>query len=189
MQFFLVFYFHQKNQLGGTIKGKDVVLGLLHKQDRSGYELKEVIETRLSHFFGGTFGMIYPLLKKLEKEKLIEKTIIIQEGKPNKNIYKITDEGIEHFNQYLKSELEKDVYKSDFLMRLYFAEYMDSVDLESLIKDEISNKKAQIKQLEVEHSNWKQGWTEYQKLTYEIGIEQYKLSVDILEKFLKKSKS
>ncbi len=159
----------------------------MHKKDLSGYELKEVIETRLSHFFDGTFGMIYPLLKKLENEKLIEKTIIIQDGKPNKNMYKITTEGKEYFEQYLKSELEKDVFKSDFLMRLYFAEYLDEVELEKLIQAEINNKKKQIKQLEIEHSTWEQGWTSYQRLTYEIGIEQYRLNVEILEKFINKN--
>ncbi len=157
----------------------------MQKQERSGYELKEVIETRLSHFFDGTFGMIYPLLRKLENEKLIEKRIILQDGKPNKNMYNITDEGKAYFEQYLESELEKDIFKSDFLMRMYFAEYMDNEQLLKLIKQEIKNKKEKIKRLETDRSKWEQGWSKNQKLTYDIGIEQYKGNVRILEEFLK----
>lgn len=161
------------------------MLGLLVNQERSGYELKDVIETRLSHFFDGTFGMIYPLLKKLEKEGLIEKNVIIQDGKPNKNMYSITAEGKAYFEGYLETNPESDVFKSDFLMRMYFAEYLEDDRLKEIIIAEIASKQNLIDQLEAEKGKWEQGWSAYQKLTYDIGIEQYKGNIAVLEAFLK----
>lgn len=57
-----------------TMKGKEIVLGILQDGPRTGYEINEVIQTRINHFFDGTFGMIYPTLKKLEKDGLVAKS-------------------------------------------------------------------------------------------------------------------
>ncbi len=38
----------------------------------------------------------------------------MQEGKPNKKMYFITDEGREEFYQYMQTPVEKDVLRSDF---------------------------------------------------------------------------
>ena len=85
--------------------GKDIILGLLIEKSRSGYEINEVFETVFRYFYKTSYGMIYPTLRRLEKERLVEKNVVIQEGKPNKNIYNITKKGIEEFHCYLKSFL------------------------------------------------------------------------------------
>lgn len=63
--------------------------------------------------------MIYPTLRKLEKDGKILKEVVIQEGRPNKNIYAITESGKEEFDDYLQSEIDDETFKSDFLMRLF----------------------------------------------------------------------
>ena len=41
--------------------------------------------------------MIYPTLRQLENEGKIKKEVVMQEGKPNKKMYFITDEGVKNF--------------------------------------------------------------------------------------------
>lgn len=55
------------------MQGKDVVLGLLNNKELTGYEIKEIFESQLKYFFDGSFGMIYPLLRKLENKVLLKK--------------------------------------------------------------------------------------------------------------------
>ena len=43
-----------------------------------------------------------------------KKEVVMQEGKPNKKMYFITDEGREEFYQYMQTPIEKDVLRSDF---------------------------------------------------------------------------
>ena len=54
--------------MGLILKGRDVVLGLLMGKELSGYDIKIVFEDVFTHFFDGSFGMIYPTLRQLEKE-------------------------------------------------------------------------------------------------------------------------
>ncbi len=58
---------------GFTLKGRDVVLGLLMEKELSGYDIKIVFEDVFTHFFDGSFGMIYPTLRQLENEGKIKK--------------------------------------------------------------------------------------------------------------------
>lgn len=52
------------------MNGRDVVLGILNGSDRTGYEINDILKTRLSYFYDGTYGMIYPTLRKLNISKV-----------------------------------------------------------------------------------------------------------------------
>ncbi|GKU76453.1 PadR family transcriptional regulator [Paenibacillus sp. L3-i20] len=111
------------------MNSQDVILGILMKRSLTGYEIKGLFEDVFSFFYSSSFGTIYPVLNRMEKENLIKKEVVIQSGKPNKNIFTITQYGKERFNNYLNSPLEADEgTKSDFLMRLYFGHFV-SYDL------------------------------------------------------------
>ncbi|KZK08436.1 Transcriptional regulator PadR family [Lactococcus cremoris] len=168
------------------MQGKDVILGLLNGQERTGYEIKEVIETRLKYFFDGTVGMIYPTLKKLEKEGKVEKKFVIQDGKPNKNVYSITEEGKKDFLKYLTSSTDEEILKSDFLVRIYFGKNLEEGKLESIIHQEIERKKRNLKELQTNYEKWeKTGIDPLQTITYKYGIAYYEAVLKVLEDSLK----
>lgn len=131
---------------GGLIlKGRDVVLGLLMEKELSGYDIKIVFEDVFTYFFDGSFGMIYPTLRQLEKEGKIKREIVMQEGKPNKKMYFITDEGREEFYKYMQTDVEKDVLRSDFLMRMYFGNYSDDRAIKNGLKTKLKGKKRTLR--------------------------------------------
>ncbi|MDR0297501.1 MAG: PadR family transcriptional regulator [Streptococcaceae bacterium] len=175
------------------MQGKDVVLGLLNGQSRSGYEIKELIETRLKYFFDGTAGMIYPTLKKLEKEGKVEKNVVFQEGRPNKNVYTITDEGKADFINYLSSETEEETLKSDFLVRIYFGKELETDQIKAIISREIDRKERNLNDLQLHFEKWQSsGMDSLQTIAYKYGIAYYdsvlKLLTESLEELNRDSK-
>ncbi|QMV39911.1 PadR family transcriptional regulator [Cohnella cholangitidis] len=106
------------------MNSQDVILGMLMKQSRSGYEIKQALEGVFTYFYQTSYGTIYPTLSRMEQDGLITKENVQQEGKPNKNVYTITELGKERFNEYMDSPVESSSFKSDFLMRLFFGEYV-----------------------------------------------------------------
>ena len=56
-----------------NMTGKDIILGLLIEKSRSGYEINEVFETVFRYFYKTSYGMIYPTLRRLEKELTLQK--------------------------------------------------------------------------------------------------------------------
>ena len=75
------------------MNSQDVILGIIMYHSLSGYDIKHKLETIFSYFYNASYGTIYPTLSKMEKEGMITKESVIQEGRPNKNVYSITEEG------------------------------------------------------------------------------------------------
>lgn len=166
------------------MKGRDVVLGLLLEKELSGYDIKIVFEDVFTHFFDGSFGMIYPTLKQLEKDGKIRKEVLIQDGKPNKKMFFITEEGREEFQQYLESDLEKEVLRSDFLMRMYFGKYSDAQTIQTWMEDQIKRKETAIEDLLSKYEMWKKGMTFEEEVSLEVGVATYVAEVETLKKKL-----
>ncbi|WP_040949976.1 PadR family transcriptional regulator [Gorillibacterium massiliense] len=161
------------------MKGKDVILGLLQQKSRTGYEINDYFKSVFSHFFNGTYGMIYPTLKKLEQDKVIQKEVIVQEGKPNRNVFSISDEGRKLFDDYLESPVQPEVVQSDFLMRLFFGEFVEESVVEGWIAEELERKKQSLEQLL--QITWKDQMTPTQMLSYDIGVAQYEAHIRVME--------
>ena len=170
------------------VKGRDVILGILRNKPRTGYEINDILQNQISYFYDGTYGMIYPTLKKLEKEGKVKRETVIQEDKPNKNIFSITDEGKEELKEYLESNKIEEVFKSDFLMKLFFGDdYLSKQKVIELIKNEIKVKEDQIKRLEDSLEHWEvQGINNLQKITVGYGLAEYRAVVKYLKEQLKK---
>ncbi|EDX42831.1 PadR family transcriptional regulator [Limosilactobacillus reuteri] len=169
------------------MKGRDVILGILRNKPRTGYEINDILQNQISYFYDGTYGMIYPTLKKLEKEGKVKRETVIQEDKPNKNIFSITDEGKEELKEYLESNKVEEVFKSDFLMKLFFGDDLSKQKVIELIKSEIKVKEDQIKRLEDSLEHWEvQGINNLQKITVGYGLTEYRAVVKYLKEQLKK---
>ncbi|MGO0155586.1 helix-turn-helix transcriptional regulator [Leuconostoc mesenteroides] len=170
-----------------TMKGKEIVLGILQDGPRTGYEINEVIQTRLNHFFDGTFGMIYPTLKKLEKDGLVVKEQITQTDKPNKNVYSITKKGTRIFSEELLKPTSPEILKSDFLMRLYFSNHLEAEQITQFLKEEINRKQLQLNDLKSQLNAWQDnGMTDVQKVAFDYGVTYYTATLQLLKEFLHK---
>ncbi|CAI6056298.1 helix-turn-helix transcriptional regulator [Cohnella sp. JJ-181] len=168
------------------MNSQDVILGLLHRAPLSGYEIKQKLEMPLSFFFDASFGTIYPTLAKMEALGYIVKESVVQEGRPNKNVYSLTSEGRAQFEQYLHSPVENDSYRSDFLVRMFFGEYTDQETLADWIRDEIRKTDAEAVQLERMKTEWGKDMPASKTLCLDIGIELNESKAQTLREALKR---
>jgi DNA-binding PadR family transcriptional regulator len=76
------------------------VLGLLSREELSGYDLKRWMERPLGYFWSARHSQIYPELARLEEEGLVTHTLVEQSGKPDKKVYRITAEGLEALTEW-----------------------------------------------------------------------------------------
>lgn len=168
------------------MNGRDIILGLLIEKSRTGYEINKHFKSVFSHFYQTSYGMIYPTLRKLQGEGLVEKKTIIQEGKPNKNLFIITDSGKKEFEQSLSDAVIDDTYTSEFLVRMYFGEYITNNEIRNLIIEQVKKIEERISQLSKDLDEWNTVMNEAQRLTYEIRLNHYKVELSILQNELPK---
>lgn len=98
-----------------------VVLGLLAFRPRSGYDIKTVVDRSTRFFWAASYGQIYPELKRLEEEGLVE-----GEDRPNggrsRRVYTLTKAGHEALLEWMRSEITTIELRDESLLRLFLAD-------------------------------------------------------------------
>src|SRR5690242_7825213 len=77
-----------------------VVLGLLSLGPRSGYDINTVVDRSTRFFWAASYGQIYPELKRLEEEGLVEGEDQPNGGR-NRRVYSLTAAGREALHDWL----------------------------------------------------------------------------------------
>lgn len=99
---------------------KHGILGLLNYHPLTGYEIMTVFRDSLRFFWSTQTSQIYRELQTLEAKGWAGKTVIPQQGRPDKNIYTITPEGRKELLRWLSNgELTLD-FRSPVLMKVFF---------------------------------------------------------------------
>ncbi|MFF2753291.1 PadR family transcriptional regulator [Psychrobacillus sp. NPDC058041] len=131
------------------------MLGLLSKWDATGYEIKKEFDSFMSIFWHTHLSQIYPELSKLEKEKLINSRMIPQDGKPDKKLYSITDEGRKELFQWLEAAPESPNIKDSFLMQAFFMDNLSAKDVIFQLKYYQKEREDRLKKLkQILYEKW-----------------------------------
>jgi len=99
-------------QAGSMMKLGIVVLWMISRKDRHGYEIVKVLNEDLM-VRTATTSRIYPLLSEMEKTGLISQREI-KDGKRKKKVYSITKKGKEMLvltKKYVKEMMKKKIMK------------------------------------------------------------------------------
>jgi PadR family transcriptional regulator AphA len=100
-----------------------VVLGMLSLGPRSGYDIKMVVDRSTRFFWAASYGQIYPELRRLESEGLIEGEDAPHGGR-SRRVYRITKAGRGALREWLLDSTVTIEYRDESLLRLFFADAM-----------------------------------------------------------------
>jgi len=98
-----------------------VVLGMLSLGPRSGYDIKTVVDRSTRFFWAASYGQIYPELRRLEEEGLIEGEDAPSGGR-SRRVYKITKAGRDALREWLFGSTVTIELRDESLLRLFFAD-------------------------------------------------------------------
>lgn len=111
-----------------TNRTRYTILGSLTYGPMSGYDVKRFIERSVGNFWRESYGQIYPTLKKLEAEGLVEKQTQEGQGRPDRNVYSITGPGQAALREWLVVPAESEVPRHEFMLKLFFGTQMSTED-------------------------------------------------------------
>ena len=140
---------------------KTVCLGMLTDGPASGYDLKKQFESSFGHFFAAGYGSIYPALSSLAENGLVQCEKVPQEGKPDRKVYEITDEGRSFLLEALKNPSPCHKVRSEFLATMCFAHLMPPQDIQTVLDhrlEDIAHYQEMFRHFEDEEmSEWPEG--------------------------------
>jgi DNA-binding PadR family transcriptional regulator len=98
---------------------KHALLGLISYQPMTGYEIKQFFDSSIAHFWNAELSQIYPALKALEDAEFVIKHVEVQENRPNRKIYEITDAGREEFLRWMRTPTPPAGLRDPFLIKIF----------------------------------------------------------------------
>lgn len=99
---------------------KHGILGLLNYGEMTGYEIMTAFRDSLQFFWTANTSQIYRELQSLKEKGFVTDRKVEQHGKPDKNVFTITDAGKEELRSWLRKE-DYGNRNIGLLMKIFFA--------------------------------------------------------------------
>ncbi|WP_334196265.1 PadR family transcriptional regulator [Muricomes intestini] len=166
-----------------------VILTQLMNAPSYGYQIRQKAAKTVGPYYKINNNQLYPKLRHMEEKGYITKEISVQEGKPNRHIYSITDLGIEYFYTLLKTFPAEDAAdENEYLMRIGFFHILDAN-----ARADILEKRRKTLHLEYEHMNYltelyqKEKYVPYSKDYFQFSKDSIMKELDLIDEMLKKA--
>ncbi|MBU2512216.1 PadR family transcriptional regulator [bacterium] len=125
-----------------------ILLGFLLNGEKTGYQIKKLMEISTGYFFNTSLGSIYPAFNKLEKKNMVRMTQIISGGR-TKKIYSITQKGREYFQSWLEEDINIPKIRDEALLKIFFFQNLSNDLRKERISSFLNRTKGRIKELEM----------------------------------------
>ncbi len=156
-----------------------VILGMISLGNRTGYDIKRVVDKSTRHFWAASYGQIYPELGRLEQAGLVR-------GRPEpsggraRTVYELTDSGREALRGWLASDDEPTYeLRDEGMLKLFFSDSLPERRIENLraMRKRHERKLAELSVLAEKAAEMHTG----PRLTLELGIAYAHLLIDWCE--------
>jgi DNA-binding PadR family transcriptional regulator len=94
------------------------ILVALAEKSASGYDLARRFDASIGHFWPASHQQIYKVLGRMESDKWVESDLVAQDGRPDKKVYSITDDGRGELRAWLGSPGKPEPLRSEFALKL-----------------------------------------------------------------------
>jgi PadR family transcriptional regulator, regulatory protein AphA len=158
------------------------ILGILTFHPRqTGYDIRKTIESTVRYFWSESYGQIYPTLKRLVAEGLIERCG--EAGKKGAQEYSITAAGRGALAAWLAIPYREDPQRNEFLLKVFFGvQAAPQVTINHLVSfqqrtGQLLGMLTEIDKLATERNAQEPGFP-YWHLTLEFGLAQLRASLE-----------
>jgi PadR family transcriptional regulator AphA len=97
-----------------------VILGFVRTTPKSGYEIKALVDRSTRFFWAASYGQIYPELRRLEEQGLVEGSPAPRDGR-KRTVYRITAAGRKELRAWLRKPPRVFETRDEGLLKLFFA--------------------------------------------------------------------
>lgn len=122
------------------------ILGFLQLRPMTGYELKtDCFDDSVAHFWPADQAQIYRTLDKLGEQGLVESKLEVQQERPNRKVYSITEAGKNEFDRWLHTPQNLPIHREPFLIQMFFAAQLNNAEILSLVQGQLQAHQSLLK--------------------------------------------
>ena len=111
-------------------------MGLLSREELSGYDLKRWMERPLGYFWSARHSQIYPELARLEEDGYVTHRVVEQSGRPDKKVYRITPSGLGALKEWVVEAPSSRPVRDELTLKAYSVWLADKEEAARLFREE-----------------------------------------------------
>jgi DNA-binding PadR family transcriptional regulator len=112
------------------------ILGLLSREELSGYDLTSRMKARVGFFWEAGHSQIYPELARLEERGLVTHHVVEQRDRPDKKVFEITDEGLDTLKEWVTEPPKPRAARDELVLKAYSLWLAEPEKAIALFRDE-----------------------------------------------------
>ncbi|MFF8263360.1 PadR family transcriptional regulator [Streptomyces virginiae] len=123
---------------------RHAVLAALLDGEFSGYELAKSFDIGVANFWHASPQQLYTELAKLEQEGLVEGRQVVQEARPNKRLFHVTDAGRAELEAFAAAAVKPSVIRDDLLVKVQNADRIGTASVIAQLDERAADADAKI---------------------------------------------
>lgn len=126
---------------------RHAVLAALLDGEYSGYQLAKMFDIGVANFWHALPQQLYAELTKLEKEGLVRGREVVQETRPNKRLFQVTDAGRTELEKFAATAPKPSFIRDDLLVKVQTADRVGTAPVIEQLEERASAAEAKIELL------------------------------------------
>jgi DNA-binding PadR family transcriptional regulator len=127
---------------------RHIILGLLAAHPMSGYDIKRAFDRSLATYWNAGNSQIYTTLKALAAQGLVSSELIVQENRPNRRLYSLTEAGEMELAAWLREDVPTRFTKDEFLTKLFFCGHSSDEQALRHLETHLATLRAQLSDMD-----------------------------------------
>jgi len=111
------------------------LLGILSLRAMSGYDIRKFVRENIGYFWKESYGQIYPMLKRMAAEGLVDVRVERNNGKPDRQVYSLTRAGHSELERWLGRPPVPPSPRNELLLKLFFGRLAKSQGMVRHVKE------------------------------------------------------
>jgi DNA-binding PadR family transcriptional regulator len=136
------------------------ILGLLSREDLSGYDLTQRMAGRVGYFWSARHSQIYPELARLEEGGYVTHSVVEQKERPDKKVYRITAGGLDALKEWVIQPTVPRPMRDELTLKAYSVWLADEEKAARLFREEELRHEEQLAHYEELRTWMEEEWRE-----------------------------
>ncbi|WP_344484715.1 PadR family transcriptional regulator [Nonomuraea monospora] len=123
---------------------RHAVLAALLDGEYSGYQLTKIFDVGVSNFWYAAPQQLYAELTKLEADGLVAGREVVQRGRPNKRVFKVTQAGLDELAAFAATPAKPLLLRDDLAVKVHAADLVDTAPLIAQLRERAEEAAAKL---------------------------------------------
>ncbi|MBA0051186.1 PadR family transcriptional regulator [Streptomyces sp. AJS327] len=123
---------------------RHAVLAALLDGELSGYHLAKSFDLGVANFWSAAPQQVYSELTRLERAGLVSGREVVQESRPNKRLFRVTEAGLAELGAFAATASRPSVIRDDLLVKVQAADHVDTGELAERLTERAAHAEARI---------------------------------------------